>query len=180
MILTWVSKGITTIEKMKDRIRHILKEEVGKNFKDNLYNFAKEDITIAIDMVGSFDMLVEVLKLEKNQVDKLIENYIDKNFYPDYDIGFNLHDFYREEVIKYGSYEFTINDENAYAYYLWESSKSTYVYKLWVYGDTTVKLSDLFGEEWIPVFKKWFEKNTGLIVKKMITYRRGKMATITF
>ena len=32
MILTWVSKGITTIEKMKDRIRHILKEEVNKKY----------------------------------------------------------------------------------------------------------------------------------------------------
>jgi hypothetical protein len=30
------------------------------------------------------------------------------------------------------------------------------------------KLSTLFGNFWQPVFKKWFEENSGLKVKEMI------------
>ena len=97
--------------------------------------------------------------ISENKVNQIIRKYLDDDFYPDYNWGPELHDFYKKDVKRYGSYEFQINDETAYVYY---NTKTLEIYP-WL----DEKLTSLFGNKWLPVFKEWFEENSGLKVKKI-------------
>jgi hypothetical protein len=55
--------------------------------------------------------------LNESKLNDLILNYINQNFHPDYDWGPELHDFYRNEIDKYGVYNFTIDEERAYDFH---------------------------------------------------------------
>lgn len=105
--------------------------------------------------------------ISENVIDTAIYDYLTDNFYPDYNWGPELHDFYKNEVETYGSYQFEINDRYEYAYY--GDGK-----ELVVYGNTYNKLTNLFGNLWKPVFVKWFEDNSGL---KVETFRTIKTVT---
>ena len=107
-------------------------------------------------MGGSFDNIVKILG--EDSVDELIYQYLTENCYPDYNWGPELHDFYREEIEKYGSYDFLINDELAFFY-----EKYSGLHIIFRLRD---KLDEVFkGYNWEPVFKKWFEENSGLKTK---------------
>lgn len=95
--------------------------------------------------------------ISENRVNQVIRKYLDETFYPDY--GWDNPDFYQKDVKQYGSYEFQINDETAYVYY---NTKTLEIYP-WL----DEKLTSLFGDKWLPVFKEWFEENSGLKVKKI-------------
>ena len=84
----------------------------------------------------------------------------------DYNWGPKLHNLYKEEVKKYGIYEFSINDEYLYAY-LGEWDGYDYLYTLVISQWVNKELTLLFGDKWIPVFKKWFEYNSGLEVREI-------------
>lgn len=101
--------------------------------------------------------------ITENKVNQIIRKYLDETCYPDYNWGPELHDFYREDVKKYGSYEFLINDEVAYVYI----DDNEHIKTLEIYPWLDEKLTSLFGNKWIPAFKDWFEDNSGLKVEEI-------------
>jgi len=102
--------------------------------------------------------------VNESKLNDLILNYINQNFHPDYDWGPELHDFYRNEIDKYGSYNFTVDEERAYDYHNdWGAGPELVVREL-----VTDQLNGLFGKHWAPIFKDWFEKNSGLKAESMI------------
>jgi len=102
--------------------------------------------------------------VNESKLNNLILNYINQNFHPDYDWGPELHDFYRNEIDKYGSYNFTIDEERAYDFHKdWGEGPELVVHEF-----VTDQLNGLFGKHWSPVFKDWFEKNSGLKAESMI------------
>lgn len=102
--------------------------------------------------------------ITESRLDKVITDYLNDSFYPDYNWGPELHDFYRKDVKKHGGYEFEINDVVAYSYYNDDEYTKALIIEEWLVD----KLSTLFGNFWQPIFKKWFEENSGLKVKQMI------------
>lgn len=104
--------------------------------------------------------------ITESRLDDVIYKYLTTTYYPDYDWGPELHDFYRTDVKKYGVFDFYINDRLSYTYvgvddyYSWCDGMS-----LIVEHHIFENLDNLFGDSWKPVFVKWFEDNTGLPVK---------------
>lgn len=114
------------------------------------------------DLIFEVFIVMKVIITESKFVEGIL-NYLNANFYPDYNWGPELHDFYNEEVKKYGSVDFYINDEISYDYEL-------------IFGDGVLGISSsvceplyhLFEYKWVPIFKTWFEENTGLEVNEMV------------
>jgi hypothetical protein len=102
--------------------------------------------------------------ITESKMDGAIHSYLTNSVHPDYNWGPELHDFYRKDVKEHGGYEFEINDVVAYSYYNDNFTYKTLIIEEWLVD----KLSTLFGNFWQPVFKKWFEENSGLKVKQMI------------
>lgn len=106
--------------------------------------------------------------ITENKLNDVILKFLDYYIEPDYSWGPELHDFYREDVEKYGSYDFIINDRLGYVYYDGKNMpiKNLLEVRPFVYE----KLDGLFGNKWEPIFIKWFEKNSGLKVKEFERY----------
>jgi hypothetical protein len=102
--------------------------------------------------------------IPESKVNQIIYDYIKERYYPDYNWGPELHDFYRKDVKKHGAYDFTVNDKLAYRYY-GEYDGYDYLYLLEVEDWIANELTSIFNDLWIPVFIKWFEDNSGLEVK---------------
>jgi hypothetical protein len=98
--------------------------------------------------------------ISESRLDSFIREYLNSKIHPDYYTGPDLHDFYREDVEKYGKHSFTIDDQLAY----------TYVMNgiLYIQNWLVDKLNGLFGDLWHPVFKTWFEDITGLHVEGVV------------
>ena len=116
--------------------------------------------------VGGVLNLLKILNLNDEELDELIYKHLTENYYPDYDWGPELYDFYKEDVRIHGSYEFPINDRIGYAY-LGEWDGYDYLHTLMIAEWLTNELTSLFGDKWIPVFKQWFEDNSGLEVREI-------------
>ena len=101
--------------------------------------------------------------ITESRLEGLIIEYLDDTCYPDYTWGPELHDFYRENIKRFGGYDFEINDEVGYSYYDNEDYDKTLIIVEWL----SEKLTSLFGNKWGSVFIKWFEKNSGLKVKEI-------------
>jgi hypothetical protein len=112
------------------------------------------------------DRLIKILNLNEKDLDKLIYKYLTEEYYPDYNWGPELHDFYREDVDEYGASDFYINDVVGYTY-LGEYDGYDYLYTLVIHKWVADGLKPLFGNKWIPVFKEWFEHNSGLTVREI-------------
>ena len=97
--------------------------------------------------------------ITKSKINQIILDYLNDNVYPDYDWGPDLHKVYRNEIKKYNSYSFPINDEEAYTFYGYYSGhKNVLEISEWL----SDKLTSLFGNNWQPVFNDWFEEKSGL------------------
>jgi hypothetical protein len=114
--------------------------------------------------VGGVGNLIKILNLNEQELDNFIYQYLTENYYPDYNWGPELHEFYREDVERHGIYDFVINDNPAYVY-LGEWDGYDYLYTLSIGNRVKNELTELFGDKWIPIFKKWFEDNSGLEVR---------------
>ena len=114
--------------------------------------------------VGGVGNLLKILSPNEQELKTIIYQYLKENYYPDYNWGPELHDFYRQEIKQYGIYDFLINDDPAYSY-LGEWDGYDYLYTLSIGNRVRNELTELFGDKWIPVFKKWFEDNSGLEVR---------------
>jgi hypothetical protein len=97
---------------------------------------------------------------DRQSLDEIIYDFLEDDYYPDYNWGPELFDFYRKDVKKHGSIDFYINDSEGYTYY----SDGTLEIMPWV----CEKLNGYFNDSWMPVFKSWFEEHSGLKVKRMI------------
>jgi hypothetical protein len=104
--------------------------------------------------------------ITESRYSNLVTNYLDIGVYPDYNWGPELHDFYREEIRTYGIYDFVINDNVAYTYF-GEWDGYDYMYLLLIQPWLSRELTSMFGPKWKPIFKEWFEKNSGLEVRDM-------------
>jgi hypothetical protein len=117
--------------------------------------------------------------ITENRIDKVIRKYLDDTYYPDYGWNENTrHGSYQEDVDKYGDIVFFIDDQDSYIYYGCNANAGPedeyfagyghlHNYKcplLSVYPRVSEELTSLFGDKWLPVFKEWFEENTGLKV----------------
>jgi hypothetical protein len=100
--------------------------------------------------------------ISESKYEEGILNYLKADFYPDYDWGPELHSFYKEEVAKYGGIGFHINDQVGYEYRRELNDGIISVYSM-----VTEPLNNLFGYKWVPIFKTWFEENTGLKVNEV-------------
>ena len=105
--------------------------------------------------------------ITESKINQIILNYLNDNVYPDYGWGPNLHNFYKGEIKRFNSYTFAINVDEAYTYYGLNNNNRNV---LEIYGWLSEKLTSLFGNMWIPVFREWFEDMTGLEINKLIIY----------
>jgi len=107
--------------------------------------------------------------ITESKYHEVILNYLDKAVYPDYNWGPELHEFYRDEIDEYGAHDFYINDVVGYSYFgvYGGRDESEYIYLLLIQPWLGEQLNSLFGSRWKPIFKEWFEKNSGLEVRKM-------------
>jgi hypothetical protein len=106
------------------------------------------------------------LIIPDSKVKNVITNYLNYNIHPDYNWGPDLFDFYEKDVKEYGFHVFYINDAPAYEY-LGEYDGYDFLYRLDIMDFVSDKLTSLFGDLWIPVFKEWFEKNSNLEVREI-------------
>jgi hypothetical protein len=120
--------------------------------------------------------------ISENKINQIIRKYLDQSFTPDYGWGNNTrHGSYREDVDRYGDIVFFLNDTDSYIYYGCNANAGPedeffagyghlHNYEcplLSVYPRKTETLTSLFGNKWLPVFKEWFEENTGLEVTQI-------------
>jgi hypothetical protein len=98
--------------------------------------------------------------ITESKLEGVIRDHLNNNILPDYSVGKDLQDFYQKEVKKYGSYSFTIDDEEAYRYF----RNGVIFIQDWLVN----KLNDLFSNLWHPIFKGWFEEITGLHVEGVV------------
>ena len=120
--------------------------------------------------------------ITESKLESAIISYLDENFIPDYGWNNNTrHGSYQDDVDKWGDVVFFINDTDSYIYYgcnanagpedeFFSGYGHLHNYKcplLLIYPRVGQQLSNYFGDMWKPVFKKWFEENTGLIVNQI-------------
>jgi len=98
--------------------------------------------------------------ITENKYVQGILDFLETNYYPDY--NWQSHSDYQHEVEEYGSVEFNVNDYVGYEY-----GRELNDGILHLYCMVTEPLYNLFGYKWVPIFKTWFEKNTGLEVNEM-------------
>lgn len=114
--------------------------------------------------------------ITESRLEKAITEYLDKEFIPDYGWYENMRTAgtYQDDVDKWGELVFFINDIESYVYYGCNEFFADYGHLhnyecplLSIYPAVSQKLSSYFGDMWKPIFKKWFEKNTGLTVNQI-------------
>ena len=123
--------------------------------------------------------------ITESRLESLIIDYLNDSYYPDYgwkgnsksDIG------YQDEVDKWGDIIFFVDDQESYIYYgcnanagpedeFFSGYGHLHNYEcplLSIYPYMSQRLDSAFGEIWKPIFKKWFEDNTGLEVTQLTT-----------
>ena len=104
---------------------------------------------------------------ERSNLENIIYSFLQDDFYPDYNWGPELFDFYREDVEEHGMIPFYINDSEGYVYY----DDGTLEIMPWV----CKKLDEYFNDSWYSVFKDWFEENSGLIVSRIVDSRNNSV-----
>ena len=121
--------------------------------------------------------------ITESRLESLIIDYLNDSYYPDYgwkgnsksDIG------YQDEVDRWGDIVFFIDDVESYFYYGCNANAGPEDEFFAPYGhlhnyqcpllsinpNISKSLTTMFGDRWLPVFKKWFENNTGLEVAQI-------------
>lgn len=156
----------TPIEEEEDILQESKKNE-HTSLQSKLYQLIKfKGLKIASKSTGGLENLIKILDLDEEGYDNLIYQYLTENYYPDYNWGPKLHNFYKKDIKQYGLYEFLVNDVPSYVY-LGEWDGYDYLYTLSISEWIVDELTTMFGDKWIPTFKKWFEDNSGLEVREI-------------
>ncbi len=115
--------------------------------------------------------------INESKLEQAIFEYLDEEYTPDY--GWD--ETTQLAVDKWGDAVFFINDVDSYIYYGCNANAGPedeffagygrlHNYKcplLLIYPTIGRKLTHMFGDMWKPIFKKWFENNTGLEVAQL-------------
>jgi hypothetical protein len=125
------------------------------------YNYGSDDRRFAYNVKKKKKVRFNESVDDRQSLDKIIYDFLEDEYYPDYNWGPELFDFYREDVKEYGSITFYINDSEGYIYY----DDGTLEVLPWV----CERLNSWFNDSWQPVFKKWFEEYSGLKVNRIVT-----------
>jgi hypothetical protein len=144
---------------MNELIRKILKEET--SLKDNLIGkINKLGVASVIKLMGGYDNIVKIFGDDSVG---LIYKFLEEKYTPDY--GWDTFEHYDDEVASHGIYKFTVNDELMYQYTEYGNGETL----LYIFSDAYDEMEDIFGvnELWLPIFKNWFENNTGLKVYRV-------------
>ena len=120
--------------------------------------------------------------ITEGRLESLIIDYLDDVFTPDYGWHNNTrHGSYQDNLDEYGDIVFFLNNMDSYIYYGCNANAGPedeffagyghlHNYKcplLSIYPRASEELTRMFGDRWLPVFKKWFENNTGLEVTQI-------------
>ena len=103
--------------------------------------------------------------ISKEKLNSLILKYISEEYIPDYGWGDSYQ--YKEDMDRWGEVEFYVNDVSRYSYY---KSFKGYNNILVIRKGIVDKLTDMFGNLWVPVFANWFSENTSLPIQSVGTY----------
>jgi hypothetical protein len=153
---------------LQERIKKVLREEssINNNLKGMIDRYGFKN---AAKAVGGGKKLMNILNLEGEELDEFIYQYLTNNLYPDYNWGSEdepLKQQIKRNIKSYGHQTFYINDDDAYSYFgEWDGYDylSLLVINKWVINE----LTSIFGDKWIPTFKRWFEDNSGLEVREI-------------
>ena len=155
---------------LKESIRIVLREESSIQVKlKNMIN--KFGIKMASTAVGGMSRLIKILDLDDKGLDELIYEYLKEELYPDFTNPWGpeeypTHNYYKKNVNNYGMHTFQINGIEAYSYF-GEFDGYDYLYLLSINRWVVNELTSIFGDKWIPTFKRWFEENSGLEVREI-------------
>ena len=152
---------------IKESIRKVLKEE---SIQDSLYDMINTDgFKKAAKAVGGGKRLIKILNIDDEDLDGFIYKYLTENTHPDYNWSPEDHSLKQQikrNIKSYGTQTFYIDDVDAYSYFgEWDGYDylSLLVINKWLIKE----LTSLFGDKWIPTFKRWFEDNSGLKVREI-------------
>ena len=152
---------------LQENIRKVLREE---SIQDSLFDMIKTDgFKKAAKAVGGGKRLMKILNLDGEDLDEFIYQYLTDNLHPDYNWSpedYSLHQQYKRNLKSYGIQTFSVNDFDAYSYFgEWDGYDNLYLLVItkWVINE----LTSLFGNKWVPTFKRWFENNSGLEVREI-------------
>ena len=155
---------------LKESIRIVLREESSIQVKlKNMIN--KFGIKMASKVVGGMSRLIKILDLDDKGLDELIYEHLKEELYPDFTNPWGpeeypTHNYYKKNVNNYGMHTFQINGIEAYSYF-GEFDGYDYLYLLSINRWVVNELTSIFGDKWIPTFKRWFEENSGLEVREI-------------
>lgn len=123
--------------------------------------------------------------ITESRLESLIIDYLNDSYYPDYGWkGNSMSDIgYQDEVDKWGDILFFVDDRESYIYYGCNANAGPEDEFFAGYGHLhnyecpllsispymSQRLDSAFGDIWKPIFKKWFEDNTGLEVTQLTT-----------
>ena len=148
---------------LQQSIKKILKENSLKNnLRELIGTVGIKKASLAVNGVSR---LISLIDLNDEEINYFIYQYLTEQFYPDYGWS-DIYDFYKVELEQYGIYDFLIDDSPAYSY-LGEWDGYEYLYTLSISRGVINELTTLFGDKLIPVFKTWFEDNSGLHVREI-------------
>jgi hypothetical protein len=151
---------------LQEHIKKVLREEIKNNLRNMIDGYGFKN---AAKAVGGGKRLMNILDLDGEELDEFIYKYLKENLYPDYNWSpedESLKQQIKRNIKSYGTQTFYIDDVDAYSYFgEWDGYDylSLVVINRWVIEE----LTSLFGDKWIPVFKRWFEDNSGLEVREI-------------
>lgn len=100
--------------------------------------------------------------ITESRIKDAIVKFLDIHYVPD--DGWRKKIIY-DELNSYGYTDFWVNGDLPYSYFMRYPGRNPHTLEL------VKKMSDqlfsFFGNLWIPIFKDWFEQNTGLMVKEI-------------
>jgi len=121
----------------------------------------KQGVKSAIQLMGGLDNLAKVLGY--NSIPEYIFQYLSENAYPDY--GWESPDYYREQVDRFGSIQFNVNDRVTFDYTEFGNGNKKLEIYPWLYNEMeeffSINDDDI---EWVKIIVNWFENKTGLKV----------------
>ena len=151
---------------LQEHIKKVLREEIKNNLRNMIDGYGFKN---AAKAVGGGKRLMNILDLDGEELDEFIYKYLKENLYPDYNWSPEdepLKQQIKRNIKSYGTQTFYIDDVDAYSYFgEWDGYDylSLVVINRWVIEE----LTSLFGDKWIPTFKRWFEDNSGLEVREI-------------
>lgn len=108
--------------------------------------------------------------ISENKINQMILNHLNDYVTPEpSDWGPSSHEKIRRELDDYNSFTFVIGDDED-NYFTFYKRYFTEKNVLSISSLLNNNLTSLFNDIWKPIFKEWFEKNTGLEVYQIDTW----------